>query len=175
MVDVREAEEPVDETELAIEGALRPSSLAEFVGQQKVRAVSASNGAFEYDFDSPPMTSLHTDGRALYYWSQDGLGNGRAIYRSNLDGTAMTKLAGNLPFPEGPPAFGGSFVYYPYRPSGALPFELRLAKAPKTGASWSPLTDLVTEPFVVADDVSVYFHAFDLTTSATPFFARAAR
>ena len=37
MVDVREAEEPVDETELAIEGALRPTSLAEFVGQQKAR------------------------------------------------------------------------------------------------------------------------------------------
>lgn len=37
MVDVREAGEPVDETELAIEGALRPASLAEFVGQQKVR------------------------------------------------------------------------------------------------------------------------------------------
>jgi Holliday junction DNA helicase RuvB len=29
--------EPVDEAELAIEGALRPTSLAEFVGQQKVR------------------------------------------------------------------------------------------------------------------------------------------
>jgi Holliday junction DNA helicase RuvB len=37
MADVRDAEEPVDEVELAIEGALRPSSLAEFVGQQKVR------------------------------------------------------------------------------------------------------------------------------------------
>ena len=37
MADVREAGEPVDETELAIEGALRPTSLAEFVGQQKVR------------------------------------------------------------------------------------------------------------------------------------------
>ena len=37
MDDVRDAEEPVDETELAIEGALRPTSLAEFVGQQKVR------------------------------------------------------------------------------------------------------------------------------------------
>jgi Holliday junction DNA helicase RuvB len=35
--DLREAGEPVDETELAIEGALRPTSLAEFVGQQKVR------------------------------------------------------------------------------------------------------------------------------------------
>ena len=35
--DLRDADEPVDETELAIEGALRPSSLAEFVGQQKVR------------------------------------------------------------------------------------------------------------------------------------------
>jgi Holliday junction DNA helicase RuvB len=31
------AAEPADEAELAIEGALRPSSLAEFVGQQKVR------------------------------------------------------------------------------------------------------------------------------------------
>ena len=29
--------EPIDETELAIEGALRPTSLAEFIGQQKVR------------------------------------------------------------------------------------------------------------------------------------------
>ncbi|MFT4214205.1 MAG: Holliday junction branch migration DNA helicase RuvB [Microbacterium sp.] len=28
---------PVDETELAVEGALRPASLAEFIGQQKVR------------------------------------------------------------------------------------------------------------------------------------------
>ncbi|MGZ8803794.1 MAG: Holliday junction branch migration DNA helicase RuvB [Microbacterium sp.] len=37
MDDLRDADEPVDETELAIEGALRPSSLAEFVGQQKVR------------------------------------------------------------------------------------------------------------------------------------------
>jgi Holliday junction DNA helicase RuvB len=35
--DLREAGDPVDETELAIEGALRPTSLAEFVGQQKVR------------------------------------------------------------------------------------------------------------------------------------------
>jgi Holliday junction DNA helicase RuvB len=34
--DVRDTE-PVDEAELAIEGALRPGSLAEFVGQQKVR------------------------------------------------------------------------------------------------------------------------------------------
>ncbi len=37
MDDLRETGEPVDETELAIEGALRPTSLAEFVGQQKVR------------------------------------------------------------------------------------------------------------------------------------------
>ncbi len=37
MDDVHEADEPVDEGELAIEGALRPASLAEFVGQQKVR------------------------------------------------------------------------------------------------------------------------------------------
>ena len=37
MDDVHDADEPVDETELAIEGALRPASLAEFVGQQKVR------------------------------------------------------------------------------------------------------------------------------------------
>ena len=37
MDDVRDADEPVDEAELAIEGALRPTSLAEFVGQQKVR------------------------------------------------------------------------------------------------------------------------------------------
>ncbi|MGL4256377.1 MAG: Holliday junction branch migration DNA helicase RuvB, partial [Microbacterium sp.] len=37
MDDVRDAAEPVDETELAIEGALRPTSLAEFVGQHKVR------------------------------------------------------------------------------------------------------------------------------------------
>lgn len=37
MDELRDADEPVDETELAIEGALRPSSLAEFVGQQKVR------------------------------------------------------------------------------------------------------------------------------------------
>ena len=37
MDEVRDATEPVDETELAIEGALRPMSLAEFVGQQKVR------------------------------------------------------------------------------------------------------------------------------------------
>lgn len=37
MDDLRDADEPVDETELAIEGALRPASLAEFVGQQKVR------------------------------------------------------------------------------------------------------------------------------------------
>ncbi len=37
MDDFREAGEPVDEVELAIEGALRPTSLAEFVGQHKVR------------------------------------------------------------------------------------------------------------------------------------------
>nr|WP_208382636.1 Holliday junction branch migration DNA helicase RuvB [Microbacterium ulmi] len=34
---MRDVGEPVDETELAIEGALRPTSLAEFVGQHKVR------------------------------------------------------------------------------------------------------------------------------------------
>ncbi|MGC0370858.1 Holliday junction branch migration DNA helicase RuvB [Microbacterium sp. SLBN-111] len=34
---VRDAGTPDDETELAIEGALRPTSLSEFVGQQKVR------------------------------------------------------------------------------------------------------------------------------------------
>ncbi|MGL3150688.1 Holliday junction branch migration DNA helicase RuvB [Microbacterium sp. A82] len=33
----RDAAEPIDETELAIEGALRPESLGEFVGQPKVR------------------------------------------------------------------------------------------------------------------------------------------
>ncbi|MCR2761984.1 Holliday junction branch migration DNA helicase RuvB [Microbacterium sp. zg.B48] len=37
MDDVRDADEPVDDIELAIEGALRPASLSEFVGQQKVR------------------------------------------------------------------------------------------------------------------------------------------
>ena len=37
MDDFKDAGEPVDEVELAIEGALRPASLAEFVGQQKVR------------------------------------------------------------------------------------------------------------------------------------------
>ncbi|WP_435744941.1 Holliday junction branch migration DNA helicase RuvB [Microbacterium sp. PMB16] len=37
MSDARDAAEPADETELAIEGALRPASLSEFVGQQKVR------------------------------------------------------------------------------------------------------------------------------------------
>lgn len=37
MDDVRDTEEPVDDTELAIEGALRPTSLSDFVGQQKVR------------------------------------------------------------------------------------------------------------------------------------------
>ncbi len=37
MDDALDPAEPVDETELAIEGALRPTSLAEFVGQQKVR------------------------------------------------------------------------------------------------------------------------------------------
>jgi Holliday junction DNA helicase RuvB len=36
--ELRDAEAPVEDAELAIEGALRPSSLAEFVGQQKVRA-----------------------------------------------------------------------------------------------------------------------------------------
>jgi Holliday junction DNA helicase RuvB len=35
--DLRDVDPAVDETELAIEGALRPGSLAEFVGQQKVR------------------------------------------------------------------------------------------------------------------------------------------
>ncbi len=37
MDDLRDVDDPVDETELAIEGALRPASLAEFVGQTKVR------------------------------------------------------------------------------------------------------------------------------------------
>ena len=37
MDDLRDTGQPIDETELAIEGALRPTSLAEFVGQQKVR------------------------------------------------------------------------------------------------------------------------------------------
>ena len=37
MDDLRETATPEDESELAIEGALRPSSLSEFVGQQKVR------------------------------------------------------------------------------------------------------------------------------------------
>ena len=37
MSDARDASEPSDDTELAIEGALRPTSLGEFVGQQKVR------------------------------------------------------------------------------------------------------------------------------------------
>ncbi|WP_194398379.1 Holliday junction branch migration DNA helicase RuvB [Microbacterium atlanticum] len=37
MAEVRETSQHVDEAELAIEGALRPGSLAEFVGQQKVR------------------------------------------------------------------------------------------------------------------------------------------
>jgi len=35
--DALDASEPSDETELAIEGALRPTSLGDFVGQQKVR------------------------------------------------------------------------------------------------------------------------------------------
>lgn len=35
--EARDAAEPLDETELAIEGALRPTSLGEFVGQPKVR------------------------------------------------------------------------------------------------------------------------------------------
>ncbi|MDF2492009.1 MAG: Holliday junction helicase RuvB [Microbacterium sp.] len=38
MDELRDAGTPVEDSELAIEGALRPSSLAEFVGQQKVRA-----------------------------------------------------------------------------------------------------------------------------------------
>src|SRR5690606_28477690 len=37
VVDVRDDGEPIDEAELAIEGALRPLSLGEFVGQPKVR------------------------------------------------------------------------------------------------------------------------------------------
>lgn len=37
MAEARDAAEPLDETELAIEGALRPTSLREFVGQPKVR------------------------------------------------------------------------------------------------------------------------------------------
>ncbi|MDN3494318.1 Holliday junction branch migration DNA helicase RuvB [Planococcus sp. APC 4015] len=37
MDDLTDPTEPIDEGELAIEGALRPGSLAEFVGQQKVR------------------------------------------------------------------------------------------------------------------------------------------
>ena len=38
MDELRDAAAPEEDAELAIEGALRPSSLAEFVGQQKVRA-----------------------------------------------------------------------------------------------------------------------------------------
>lgn len=37
MDDAHDRAQPEDETELAVEGALRPTSLAEFVGQQKVR------------------------------------------------------------------------------------------------------------------------------------------
>ena len=37
MADLFDAAEPLDEAELAVEGALRPASLAEFVGQHKVR------------------------------------------------------------------------------------------------------------------------------------------
>ncbi|MBB2977006.1 Holliday junction DNA helicase RuvB [Microbacterium endophyticum] len=37
MGDLTDAAEPVDDSELAIEGALRPAALAEFIGQQKVR------------------------------------------------------------------------------------------------------------------------------------------
>ncbi|GAB3154124.1 Holliday junction branch migration DNA helicase RuvB [Microbacterium neimengense] len=37
MDELRDAGSPADESELAIEGALRPDSLADFVGQQKVR------------------------------------------------------------------------------------------------------------------------------------------
>ncbi len=37
MADFFDAAEPLDETELAVEGALRPATLAEFVGQHKVR------------------------------------------------------------------------------------------------------------------------------------------
>lgn len=37
MDEVRDVGTPVDDSELAIEGALRPESLAEFVGQHKVR------------------------------------------------------------------------------------------------------------------------------------------
>ncbi|MGF3055264.1 Holliday junction branch migration DNA helicase RuvB [Microbacterium sp. YY-01] len=37
MPEARDISEPIDEAELAIEGALRPSSLLEFVGQTKVR------------------------------------------------------------------------------------------------------------------------------------------
>jgi len=37
VAEPRDAAEPVDEAELAIEGALRPASLGEFVGQPKVR------------------------------------------------------------------------------------------------------------------------------------------
>ncbi|WES65439.1 Holliday junction branch migration DNA helicase RuvB [Microbacter sp. GSS18] len=37
MADAREVGDAVDDTELAIEGALRPTSLTDFVGQQKVR------------------------------------------------------------------------------------------------------------------------------------------
>jgi len=46
-----------DESELAIEGALRPSSLAEFVGQTKVRGqlqLLLDAAAFRSD---PPITS----------------------------------------------------------------------------------------------------------------------
>lgn len=37
MADFLDAAEPFDETELAVEGALRPATLSEFVGQHKVR------------------------------------------------------------------------------------------------------------------------------------------
>ena len=37
MADFFDAADPIDEAELAVEGALRPASLAEFVGQHKVR------------------------------------------------------------------------------------------------------------------------------------------
>ena len=53
MDDARDLAEPQDEIELAVEGALRPLSLAEFVGQQKVR------GQLQLLLDAVPVEFQH--------------------------------------------------------------------------------------------------------------------